>query len=359
LIRSGGGCRPLLYGLFGALLWSGCARDDPDDGNGDNEPEYAVKGFGLSWPGHPGNPGAVGTFFEQIAAMGDAAVMSNCAWRDDVSGGSDAGAIPSAALLVVANTATYDYTPVQVFGWRSGTTLHLRVPTDTTDNWTNTAARELFAAMTVQFAIEHSPPYLFLGNENSSYYEQNAADYANWLEFYETTYPAVKAASPETRLGVVFNYEHLAGIAPNAGYDAPWWEALTDHNLELLDLIGITTYPFLVYDTPQEVPPDYLQPLFDRIGTLPIVITETGWPAAALGSLDPPWLATEQAQGDFVERLPEWLGNRGIPLLNWLHLYYWHGSGTAWEVFGSVSFYDENDEPRPALQTWLDLIVEQ
>ncbi|MBL7032662.1 MAG: hypothetical protein ISR91_00825 [Candidatus Delongbacteria bacterium] len=332
------------------LFFSACDSNKSDDP--DEQPQPVARGFGFSWPGHPDNPEGILEFFTEIEGMTDAAVMSNCSWRDDAAGGSDAGTIPNAAILIATSASTYDYLPVQVFGWRSGTTLLLNVPADSTNSWTNLATRELFREMVVQFAQDYSPPYLLLGNENSSYYEQDPVDYLNWVACYEETYSAVKAVAPSTSVGVVFNFEHIAGNAPQVGFDTPCWDALTVHDFTCLDLLGITTYPFFTYATPQEVPDDYLQMLLDRIGNMTVIITETGWPAETLGTLTPPWITSDQAQVDFINRLPGLFSHRDIPLVNWLHLYYWHGTGSAWEVFGSVSFYDADNAPRPGLIAW-------
>jgi hypothetical protein len=340
-----------------ALLLTGCGGGS--GGSGDSGGSTAcptitlAKGFSLSPQGFPMDYNRLPEFFTEIKGLGDSAVMWNGSWRDDAINGSDAGAIPAAAKLVLDNASSYCYTPVVVFGWRSGATLYIRVPSNPTNNWTNTEARLLFKDMLVSFATSNRPPYIFLGNENDFYYEQNQADYENWLSFYNQAYDAIKAASPSTLVGPVFNYEHIAGVGVLNGWTTDYWQALDSHNINKVDIVGITVYPFLSYASAKSVPVNYLNSLFSRIGSKPVAITETGWPAENLGGLNPLWNTSEQEQIDYISSLFSAMTGKDVRFVNWLFLHAMQNDGsTGWKLFGSVSLRNSSGGKRSAYDVW-------
>ncbi|MEW6741879.1 MAG: hypothetical protein AB1486_03885 [Planctomycetota bacterium] len=333
----------------------GCHRG----GGGDDEPtEALVQGVSLSPEGFPADYDRIEEFYAEVAEMPRGGVLWNGAWRDDASGGSDSGEIPDAVGAVMQGAGAYGFTPMVVFGWRSGDTLLLNVPEDPTNDWTNASARALFLDMLRDFAAEHSPPYLFIGNENDMYYTANPTDYLNWVAFYESAYDSLKAAAPSTRVGTVFNFEHLSGQGKLNGWEVPAWGALESHDLRRIDVLAVTVYPWLHHVHASDVPDSYLEPLLERIGTKPLAITETGWPAENLDGLDPAWATSEQEQVDWVERLfSVLLAGLDVRLVNWLFLYppVDVGMGTDWQLFASVSLRDFDGNARPVLESWLAL----
>ncbi len=351
--------RALLLTTALACCASSCTPSD-DTAPGDTAPEWTglVKGYGISPLGFPLDYAQLGEFYTEVGGQEGGGVMWNGAWRDDAAGGSDAGTIPQAGGGLPVQAESYGFVPILVFGWRSGETLYLNVPEDATNDWTNEAARDLFLSMLTEHVRTHEPPYVFIGNENSLYHQQDPDDYANWITFYEHAYDAIKAESESTMVGTVFNYEHLAGQGALTGFVDPYWEALEAHDLSKVDLLGVTVYPFLQYATVDEVPSDYLEPLFDRIGSTPVAITETGWPAEDLGDLEIPWEQGEDTQVDFVSTLGDLLAGRDVLLVNWLFLNPMVDPGDAsdeWQLFGSVSVRDTAGAERPVYQPWLEL----
>lgn len=313
-----------------------------------------LKGFGLSPRGFPLDYSHLADFLTEVGQMKRGGVFWNGAWRDSVA---QSGQLPAAAELLLQNSSVYNYTPILCFGWRSGTTLLLDVPADSTKNWTNTAAQALFRQMLVNCATQYHPPYIFIGNENSNYYEQDAADYARWVQFYNSVYDEIKKVSPQTKVGVIFNFEHLSGRGTLVGWStATYWEALNAHDLNKIDIVGITLYPWFYYQHAGEVPIDYLQVLFDRIGDKAISITETGWPAEDLGS-GGTWTSSAQEQNNYVPKVFSLISGKDCPIVNWLFLNFMVDDGahsTPWKMFGSVSLRDAVNIDRPALAIWLE-----
>lgn len=347
--------------LLGAMLACGTGNQaplntaTPEATSSPESPSGVIKGLALSPQGFPADYSKTIEFLEEAGSFPNAGVFWNGAWREDIPGGSDAGSIPNSAVSIVQSAAQYDYTPIITFGWRSGDSLHLNVPDNPTNDWTNLEARRLFAAMLEEFARDYQPPFLFLGNESQAYYIQDQQDYTNWIEFYNQAYEVVKAASPNTMVGPIFNYEQLAGVAQLNNWTEPSWGALLAHDFAKVDIVGITLYPFLSYATVEELPADYLDPLFERIGDTAVAVTETGWPAENLSGLDLPWESSEAAQVGYLSRLQEMLAGRDLRLINWLFLYAPTQEGLdpqTWQVFGSLSLRRPNGEPRAVYAAW-------
>jgi hypothetical protein len=205
------------------------------------------------------------------------------------------------------------------------------------------------------FATEYRPPYVFLGNENDFYFEQAPDDYANWVAAYNEAYEAIKAASPETFVGPVFNYEHLTGQGGLNGWTKPLWGALEAHDLTKVDIVGLSVYPFFGAAEPEAIADDYFEPLFARIGNRPLAVTETGWPAGHPAGFTPRWAAGERQQVEYIGRLTALLGGHEVRLVNWLLLYPLRDDGSnalAWRLFGSVSLRNAAGQPRPAYEAW-------
>ena len=311
-----------------------------------------VKGYGISPQGFPADYSRFPDFLQEVGSLPHGGVMFNGAWLD-LTGQQAPGAIPAVAVTVVEQASQFSYTPIIVFGWRSEETVHLSVPENPAPNWTNAEAKALFKRMLVDFATNYHPPYLFLGNENEAYYLSNPEDYARWVAFYNEAYAAIKAVSPETQVGPVFQYERLSGQGAFSQWTTPLWAALEAHDLRRVDVLGLTLYPFLGVATPEEVPDAYLSPLLERIGSKPLAITETGWPAESDG-MQTPWEASSSAQLRFIETLDRILESADVNILNWLHLYQMspqpEGSAATW--FASISLRDAEGNKRAVYEAW-------
>jgi hypothetical protein len=341
--------------LLSGWAWAfSCGDGDkptfPDDG------QTAVKGFGLSPAGFPLDWSHLEEFYSEVSDLPGGGVLWNGAWRDSLASGADAGTIPAGAVSTVVGSRTWGFIPAIVFGWRSGEILHIGVPANPADDWANAEARNLFLSMLVDFATQHQPPYIFLGNENSFYYEQDPDDYARWIDFYDQAYEAIREASPGTAIGPVFNFEHLSGSGLLNGWTQSWWGALEAHRPDHIDVLGLTLYPWLSRAAPDSIPADYLHPLSSRIAATPLAITETGWPAENLGGLDPPWQTSEAAQVAYLDRLSAMLSGEDVVMVNWLFLHPMEDPGDSprgWKLFGSVSVRDAAGQKRPIYDPWV------
>ncbi|MEW6702636.1 MAG: T9SS type A sorting domain-containing protein [Bacteroidota bacterium] len=307
-------------------------------------------GYGFSPKGHPFDYSQTGAFLQEAAnTCGRGTVYANTAWRDSYS---SSGLIPRLQKIISSlQPNPYGYTDMVNFGWATYPTLYLNVPGNNTNNWTNSTAKSLFLKMLINFADSLKPAYLFIGNEVSSYWIQDSVDFLNWVSFYHQAYDSVKAHSPATKVGTTFNYEHLAGVGVLNGWKTPFWQALTIFDSKKIDVLGLTLYPFLSYKKADAVPSTYLDPLFERVGSKPLVITETGWPADSLIGV---WTSSPQQQVDYVNKLFGIIKGRNVEAVNWLFLnYLMDYRTTVNKIFSSVAMRDSLGNDRPALQVWL------
>ncbi len=316
-----------------------------------------IKGYGISPLGFPADYSQFIAFLQEVGSLPNRGVMFNGAWREDVISGSDAGEIPPTAITVMEQAATYDYTPIIVFGWRSDEGVyHISVPGNAVNDWSNAEAKDLFEQMLVELASKYHPPYLFLGNESDAYFISEPEDYARWIDFYNRAYDAVKAVSPHTIIGPVFQYERLSGQGTFNQWTTPQWPALDLHDLNKVDIVGLTVYLWLSVATPEEIPDDYFAPLLEHLGDKPIAITESGWPGAYLGT-ETAWEASPEAQIRFVDALHRILGGVNVKILNWLHLNQMQkleGNLTFWQAFSSISLRDTEGIKRPVYDVWVN-----
>lgn len=317
-------------------------------------PDGVIKGYGISPLGFPEDYSKFPEFLAEIGKIPNGGVMFNGAWRQDVAGGSDAGQIPSTAVNVVIQADVYGYTPIIVFGWRTEESLHVSVPANPANNWTNTEAKTLFEEMLVAFAQGYHPPYVFLGNESDAYFMQNPEDYARWVEFYNRAYDAIKAVSPETMVGPIFQYERISGQGTFNQWITPQWGALEAHDMNRVDIVGFTVYPWLSVATPEEIPDDYLAPMVEHVGGKPVAFTESGWPGAFLGQ-ETAWEASPEAQLRFIDALDRILGGVNLKILNWLHYYQMTQLDDLlfWQAFSSISLRDTEGNKRPVYDAWV------
>lgn len=368
LMRCGSWAPPTLAGTKGRGLFAlvslvlvgpmaGCEGSGPTDPPREDGAR-TVKGIALSPRGFPESFAEILDFLDEAGSFSDAGVLWNGAWRDDVEEGTDAGTPPGAALLTLQQAAGHGYEPILVVGWRGNEGPHIRIPSNPDNSWANEEAAALYVEVVAGVADTYRPPFLFLGNESSVYFSTDPEDYARWIAVYNDAYDAIKSASPETLVGPIFQYERTAGIGVLAGMNQSEWGAVTMHDFDRIDVLGLTVYPFFAHATPNAVPATYLDPLLPYIGDTPIAITETGWPAEIAEGFVAPWEASEAHQVTYLERLGDALEGWETRLVSWLFLHppvAPEPGGLApldWNIFHSLSLRRASGEERPVYDVW-------
>jgi len=274
------------------------------------------------------------------------------AYTDWTDSPETAGQIPNVVNTVFGLAPRYNFTPLIALGFfrdkpEGGLELSLALA--------NAEEREKFKQVASAIAEKYQPLYLALGIEINRYYEHDSTGLDAFVSLYAETYEAVKAASPDTLVFPVFQYEMLRGgeFFTGDGQNPPQWELL-DLFGDRLDLAAFTTYPFLLYTAPSDLPADYYTEIA-RHTSLPVAFTEIGWPSEPLAPApDSPFGGSEAEQTTFVRRFFELTRNINLTLSLWS---FPHDLGPQTNpAFTSVSLRYNNGRSKPALAVWQEFV---
>lgn len=182
-----------------------------------------------------------------------------------------------------------------------GLGLVIDAPKGVAPDVSNPEFRSLWVTEARKIAQEFQPEYFSLGNEINDYFQIHPADLNQYLSLFEEAYDGIKDVSPDTKVFVVFSYNHLI--------DNHQW-SLLEIFAEIADLIGLTTYPWKHFDSPEEIDEDYYSRLTQYLDK-PIAFTEIGWPSTN----------SELEQAEFLTRFLELTSGNDVEMINWLFLH--------------------------------------
>lgn len=235
--------------------------------------------------------------------------------------------------ILTLNFATLSESPGKGFQYR------VCWPNHTSANITDQEFRKAWVNEAKNLAEEFRPRYLSLGNEINDYFYLHPEELPPYLTLYDEAYAEIKRVSPETKVFVVFSYTHLL--------DNSQWELLEEFD-NRSDIIGLTTYPWKHYGSPQEIPPDYYFRINNHT-TRPIAFTEIGWPSTH----------SESEQAKFLEVFQNRTAGMDVEMVNWLFLHEVSFEGSLasiiWEETSTVSLKTENGTKKEVYAKWEEL----
>lgn len=264
------------------------------------------------------------------------------------------GEIPEVITTVFALAPQYEFTPLTALGFYRDAPGGGLEPTL---SWADTTERLRFKQVAVAITRDYQPRYLALGGEVNRYYEFDPDGFTQFVAVYAETYDAVKAESPGTLVFPIFQLEMTRGGGYLMGDNrarGPQWELL-DRFGDRLDLAAFTTYPFLDYPSPADVPDDYYTEIASHT-SLPLAFTEIGWPSAPLSSQPgSAYGGSEGEQATFVRRFFELTSNTDLALALWSFPF---DLGSAYPnvAFASVALRHADGEAKPALSVWREFV---
>jgi hypothetical protein len=156
-------------------------------------------------------------------------------------------------------------------------------------DFSDTRIRAAFIAYAKYLALNYKPAYLALGVEVDMYYDRRGdGAFRNLLSLYFEAYNAVKSVSSTTLIFPTFQYENMLGLlqtgesgATQAGTTQPAW-VLVSRFEPKIDMLAVSSFPGLVYATPDAVPEDYYGGLKGR-SEHPIGFVSLGWSSSSSG----------------------------------------------------------------------------
>ncbi|MEM3031167.1 MAG: hypothetical protein QXH27_05545 [Candidatus Micrarchaeia archaeon] len=169
----------------------------------------------------------------------------------------------------------------------------------------NAEFRRLFVEEVRDCSRMFKPEYLSLGNEVGAFYATNPDAFDDYVSLYGEAYDAVKQESPGTKVFAVFSLNQLE--------NANQWQLIGKFG-QKLDLLGITTYPWMNYSSPKDMPDSYYQ----RLGgytSKPVAFTEIGWVSASSAG------SSENEQAEYLVRFLNLTKGMRVEMVNWLFLH--------------------------------------
>ncbi|MCP3682391.1 MAG: hypothetical protein GY861_06835 [bacterium] len=216
-------------------------------------------------------------------------------------------------------------------------------PEGATADLSNIEFRKLWVDEARSLAQEFEPEYLSLGNEINDYFYLNPDELDDYLSLYDEAYAEIKKVSPKTKVFVVFSYTHL--IANNQ------WELLDTFN-DRVDLIGLTTYPWKHFESPENITADYYTKL-NSYTTKPIAFTEIGWVSNAESK------SSESEQAAFLTRFIELTEGMDVEMIHWLFLHEPKLEGIVASVTkpetATISLKNRDGSKKEVYDVWLGL----
>ncbi|MBN2488914.1 MAG: hypothetical protein JXA98_07800 [Methanosarcinaceae archaeon] len=225
----------------------------------------------------------------------------------------------------------------------SGLKYVIDAPENVNTDLSDPEFKKLWIEEAKNLAEEFKPEYLSLGNEINDYFYLYPEQLDDYLSLYDEAYAEIKKASPNTRVFVVFSYDHL--IDNNQWY-------LFDIFNSRVDLVGITTYPWKQFDDPSDIPDDYYTGL-EEYTDKPIAFTEIGWISSASHG------SSEKEQADFLNRFLTLTEGMDIEMVNWLFLHEPEFTGVIASVTepetSAISLKNRDGSKKEIYDAWLEM----
>lgn len=222
-----------------------------------------------------------------------------------------------------------------------------------------------YTSFAADLVARFSPDYFNLGIEVSELALNDIAAYDELVGFTAAVSASLKMRFPNVQLMV-----SIALKSPNSA-DAALIRAELPRLIQYIDVVGVSVYPYVFFDhpgrgDPANLPADWLSQISGLTGGRPVAIAETGWPAETLTipafgvdvASDP---ATQDAYLDALFAAADALDARFIV---WFSLAdydaLWNGvlqQDSLAQIWRDTGLYDENLNPRPALDTWMEQLA--
>jgi hypothetical protein len=224
------------------------------------------------------------------------------------------------------------------------------------------AAYTNFAADLIQ---RFSPDYFNLGIEVSELALNDSVAYDELVGFTAAVAGFLRAQFPNLQLMV-----SVALKAPNSSAAATI-RAELPRLIQHVDVVGISVYPYVFFDHPDRgdpanLPADWLSQAIQLADGRPVAIAETGWPAETLTiptfGVD---VASDSAKQDaYLKALFDAADALDAGFIVWFSLVdydaLWSGalqSDPVAQIWRDTGLYDENLNPRAALDTWMEQLA--
>ena len=209
------------------------------------------------------------------------------------------------------------------------------------------------------------PRYLGLASEINTYMDAHPDDAGDFISLYNEIYSLVKAEAPGTQIFVSFQWDDLNNMFPQPEegnrqrFDTNWEQIeVFEPNL---DLWVISTYPYFVFNSGEEIPVDYYTSLLTRTDK-PLAIAEGGFSSQPVGFAQ----GSPEDQVAYLNTVDDQLGPRLVfwvnTLLDDFNLDSYAGmmeqqgrdpqDAISLGAFAYIGLRNSDGSPKPALEVW-------
>lgn len=166
---------------------------------------------------------------------------------------------------------------------------------------------------------------------------------------------ALKAAGSDASLSVSIQVEQAWGGINGGGSFQGIQQDLDD--FPFLQELGMSSYPYFRYNTPDDIPDDYYSRIASGTG-LHVFVSEGGWTSKTLTAGSYQISSSEGEQASYMQRQKDLLSN--CAAVAWFQLTFTDidltgippGTPDIIRYFAFLGLVDTNFRPKPALQEW-------
>ena len=330
------------------------------------------------WP-YDATPTAINFVYSEAAQRGDFIAHhldAGIPWEEALNGAAYAAGVETEIGARLANTPADMRTYLAVSPlngardglaeyWGSAANQPLPSPWDTLglDDPDVIAAYTNFAADLIQ---RFDPDYFNLGIEVSELAVNDPAEFDRLVVFTEAVSNSLRAQFPDLQLMISVA---LKSPASNA---AATILAEVPRLVPYVDVVGISVYPYIFFDhadrgDPANLPADWLVQIAAIAGSKAIAIAETGWAAEDVNipAFGVDIVSSADLQNAYMNTLFDAAELLDAQFIVWFALVdydaLWNGplqQDPVARIWRDIGLYDENLNPRPALDTWQSKLAE-
>lgn len=164
----------------------------------------------------------------------------------------------------------------------------------------------------------------------------------------------IRAYDADVNLSISIQVDHAWGKLVGGSYQGVAQD-FTD--FPFLDELGLSSYPYLGFDTPNEIPLDYYERIIEG-NKIPVFVSEGGWSSASLTTPERSFVSSPEAQASYIEHQGKLLNRvKAIALFQLvftdIDLESLPPDAPANIVyFTFIGLVDEQFNPKPALAAW-------
>jgi hypothetical protein len=242
--------------------------------------------------------------------------------------------------------------------WLTGNRREVRCSDPTSWAFSSSETTTAFKEAVTRLAARYHPQYLLLGVEVDYYAVIAPDDFPHFLAAYRSAYDEIGRISPDTRVGVSLQYEHM-GRTP--GRRGSFVDEMVNTFEGMSDFIGLATYPFIAGVGGAELDVSYFQAVENL--SVPLVVTETGWPSSDAGLAGVvAGLFGFRSQAPYLRELLKALHELDANMVIWasmrdVGLRHVDDGTPPWAAF--IGLWDFGGNPKAAVTVWLSWLRRQ